>query len=194
MIVATINLSNRLQTVFLWITFIVPVAFNIHSSFHPELDIERAILGIALFVLWILIIGIYAWITVRQNQSSKNLILSVLSLAVWIWPTPLLLSWFPIGDYVHLAADYNKYKAKIAASPNSRLEFNWGGGGWAAGPSFDRMLVYDPMDNLLQENNLKDTELRKKYHHFSNGKEYFDQRLISRRLIGHFYIVEARYQ
>jgi len=165
------------------------MAANIDLSLHPEHDFELCFGGLALFILWLFIMVIRALFAMWHNLRKKTLSFALSLLC--LWPTGYLLRIFPIGDYVHLARDYSNYQARINTAPRKRWEFNWGGTGWAAGPSTERNLIYDPMDKLPQENKLKDAELKKEYSHLNGVRQLW---LITKPLFGHFYLVETCHQ
>jgi len=173
---------------FLWMTIflssLIVIGLNTYFSFHPEQDIEVALAGFALFVLWSIILylrGLFAiWHKLRKNEISL-----LLSLLVWVWLTPALIHSFPIGDYIHLMANYKDYQTKTHAAPNRRLNIDWGKTGWT-----ERTLVYDPTGKLPQENKIKNAEWLKRATNKSGQLAYNPARLTTKYLFGDFYLVE----
>ncbi len=187
--VERINLPRVIQhqDSFLWITIVLPsivlVACNIHFSFHPGMYFGMLTLfQIAVLIPWLFIIGIRILFALWRKLPQRAL--SCVFSLVFLWPTSMFLDWVPIGDYVHLAVAYPEYKARIDASPNTRLEFDWGVFGILGGAT--RTLVYDPGDKLPQENRIKGAELREKTCKDSGDACWA---LTTKQLFGHFYLV-----
>lgn len=170
---------------FLWFTIALPsvvlIAFNIHFSFSPS-SYTFPLLPIALLILWLFIATICSFFFMWNGLQKKTM--SFVLSFICLWPTSMVLGWFPIADYVHLAVAYPEYKKAIASSPKSRLEFDWGTFGLIGGAN--RKLVFDPSDKLPQENKIKDAELRKKTC-VNSGDACWA--LTTKQLTGHFYIV-----
>jgi hypothetical protein len=176
------------QDCFLWPIIALPslvlVIFNVRFSFYSDQDFEMFWIGAALTVIWFFIMLTCSFFF-QWHDLSKKTISCALSL-VCLWPSSVLLAWVPIGDYIHLAAAYPTYETKIGASPNTRLQFNWGRFGFVSTVSADRTLVYDPADKLPQENEIKNAELREKTCKQSGDVCWS---LNTKQLIGHFYLV-----
>lgn len=186
-------LNRRSVASFPWLSVLLPVlvlvAFDTYLSFHPESDFGMALLLIALGLFWVLLILFRIALALWRELPKKALLLGVG--LVCLWPASTLIHRLPIGAYIHLAWAYSEYETQIKAAPGSRIDFDWGIGGWAAGPGFQRTLVYDPADKVLMENNIKDAQLRVKYRAYTRDKqEYSRVRLITKKLFGHFYLVE----